>query len=149
MKFILQIFQRYFPFILTLLLWEFDMSFWNPSGILALITVFYYTFVKPIDYFIIFGTLICFLIDYRCDLLLFWTFLYLLFYVINGFQNHIDLTKTNNNALYVFMFFIGIGILILFFRNFNIQSFFYNIWIFSLLSILYFPITIIEKKIHK
>ena len=126
-------------------LWRLSVFFWNPAGILALIPIFYYTFVKPVKYFSIFGLIFCFLIDYRCNLPLFWTTLYCLFYAINGFQNYTDLTHLDNKALYIFMIFIGIGIFLLTLSNFTWKNFINNLWLFIWLSVLYIPITNLDK----
>ena len=136
------------PFLITLVLWRLSINFWNPAGILALIPVFYYTFVKPVDWFVIFGLLICFLIDYRCDLTLFWTFIFCAVYAFNGLQKYIDVQHTDNNALYFFMFFIGTGFLILTFIGFNWKNFINNVWLFAWLSVLYTPITALDKWVH-
>jgi hypothetical protein len=82
--------KKLLHFLITIFLWRLSIYFWNPAGILALIPIFYWSFVRPVDGFTIFGLIFCFLIDYRCGLVLFWTFLYCLFYAINGFQNYID-----------------------------------------------------------
>lgn len=142
---IVYILKYCFPFLITLFLWRLSVFFWNPAGILALIPIFYYTFVKPVKYFSIFGLIFCFLIDYRCNLPLFWTTLYCLFYAINGFQNYTDLTHLDNKALYIFMIFIGIGIFLLTLSNFTWKNFINNLWLFIWLSVLYIPITNLDK----
>ncbi|MBQ6110749.1 MAG: hypothetical protein IJL05_05230 [Alphaproteobacteria bacterium] len=142
-------FKKTLPFFMTIFLWRLSVSWWNPAGILALIPVFYYTFVRPVDWFVLFGGLICFLIDYRCGLPLFWTCLFILFYAVNGFQNYIDTTHMENNAWYLFMFFIGFGMLILMFSGLNILGFVNNLWLFMWLTVLYIPITAIDKWVKK
>ena len=137
------------PFLMTLFLWRLSVYFWNPAGILCLIPIFYYTFVRPIDWFAIFGLIFCFLIDYRCNLPLFWTSIFCLFYAINGFQNYIDMQHTDNNALYMFMLFIGIGIFLLIFYGFSWTNLINNLWLFIWLSILYIPITATDNWIKQ
>lgn len=138
---VIYILKHIMPFLMTLFLWRLSVYFWNPAGILALIPVFYYTFVRPINYFAIFSFFICFLIDYRCNLPLFWTSLFCLFYAISGFQNYIDLQHTNNNAVYAFMTFTGIGIFLLIISGFSWTNLINNLWLFLWMSILYIPIT--------
>ncbi len=142
-------FHKSFPFLITVFLWRLSIPWWNPAGILALIPVFYYTFVRPINWFVLFGLLFCFLIDYRCNLPLFWTSLFCLFYAVNGFQNYIDATHFENNSLYLFMLFIGLGLLILIFSGWTWISFINNIWLFVWLSVLYTPITASDKWVKK
>ena len=135
------------PFLITLFLWRLSIYFWNPAGILCLIPVFYYTFVRHVKNFAIFGLIFCFLIDYRGDLALFWTCLFCLFYAINGFQKYIDFQNTDNNAIYMFMAFIGIGFFLLSAYGFSWTNFVNNLWLFLWLSILYTPITALDNWI--
>ena len=139
--------KKSMPFLITLFLWRMSVSFWNPAGILALIPIFYYTFVKPIDWFVLFGLTFCFLIDYRCDLPLFWTTLFCLMYAINGFQNYTDITNVEKNALYIFMLFIGSGFFILTCVGGTWNIFINNLWLFIWMGILYIPITSIDNAL--
>ena len=141
--------KKFWPFIITLVLWRLATSFWNPAGILALTTVFFYTFVKPTEWFAIFAFFICFLIDYRCNLPLFWTIIFCLFYAVNGFQNYLDATHMPNNGLYLFMLFLGLGFLILIFYSLTWTGLFNNLWLFFWTSILYIPITALDKWAKK
>ena len=128
-------------FVFVAFICVFLESCWN----IALIPIFYYTFVRPINGFALFGLLFCFLIDYRCNLPLFWTCLYCLFYAINGFQNYLDMEHTDNNALYVFMSFTGVGFLMLIISGLTWTNLVNNVWLFVWLSILYTPITSIDN----
>lgn len=141
---LIQILKKIMPFIITLFLWRLSVYFWNPAGILALIPIFYYTFVRPIHGFAFFGLLFCFLIDYRCNLPLVWTCIYCLFYAINGFQNFLDIQNADNKALYVFQMFIGIGFILLMFTGLTWKNLINNIWLFVWISVLYTPITSID-----
>lgn len=138
-----------FPFLITLFLWYLSVSFWNPAGILALIPIFYYSFVKPTNYFSLYAFLFCFLIDYRCDLTLLWSFMFCLFYAINGFQKFIDLTRTDNNAINIFMVFFGLGIFVLTLSHFTWLNLIHNIWLMLWVWVLYTPITALDKWINK
>lgn len=140
-----EFFKKALPFLMTVFLWRLSVAWWNPAGILALIPVFYYTFVRPVNWFVLVGALFCFLIDYGCGLPLFWTFLFCLFYAANGFQNYIDAPHMDNNAIYLFMLFIGLGILILIVSGFSWMGLVNNLWLFVWLSVLYLPITAIDK----
>jgi hypothetical protein len=130
---------------MTLFLWRLSIYFWNPAGILALIPIFYYSFVRPINYFSLFGVIFCFLIDYRCGAPLLWTSIFCLFYAVIGFQNYVDMQHTNNNASYIFMLFIGIGILLLIFSGLTWVNLVNNVWLFIWLNVLYTPITSIDN----
>ena len=143
------IFKQLLPFLMTLFLWRLSVYFWNPAGILALIPIFYYTFVRPIKFFTLFGLVFCFLIDYRCNLPLFWTCMYCLFYALIGFQNFVDIQHMENNALYGFMVFSGISILLLIFSSLTWTNFINNLWLFLWLNVLYIPITSLDNWLKK
>ena len=149
MKKVVNFLKKSFPFLITLILWRLSVYFWNPGGILALIPIFYYTFVKPINWFVLYAFLFCFLIDYRCNLTLFWSFMFCLFYAINGFQKVLDLQQMDNNAIYAFMTFVGSWILILSFSGLTWFNLINNIWLFVWLGILYTPIVALDKWIDK
>ena len=136
------------PFFITLFLWRLSVSFWNPAGILALIPIFYYSFVKTTKWFIPFALILCFLIDYRCNLLLFWTGLFCVFYAINGFQSYIEIQNIEKNALYIFMVFIGIGFCVLTFLNLTWNNLINNLWLFAWMNVLYIPITSIDGLLN-
>ena len=140
----LNFFYKSWPFLITVILWRLSVSFWNPAGILALIPVFYYTFVKPVDWFVLFGLMFCFLIDYRCNLSLFWTVLFCLFYAVNSFQNYIEMKNVEKNALIIFMVFIGVGFAILTCFHFTWHNFVNNLWLFAWMNVLYIPVTSIN-----
>lgn len=141
--------RKIFPFFITLFLWYLSISFWNPAGILALIPIFYYTFVKHTDGFSLYAFIFCFLIDYRCDLTLLWSFLFCLFYAIDGFQKFFDLSHMDNNAVNIFMFFIGIGIFVLTLSNFTWLNLVHNIWLLFWFWVLYTPIIALDKRVNK
>ncbi|MBR5904228.1 MAG: hypothetical protein IKZ49_01685 [Alphaproteobacteria bacterium] len=141
--------KHIFPFIITLILWYLAIPFWNPAGILALIPIFYYSFVKPKNNYSLFALIFCFLIDYRCNLLLLWTFLFCLFYAINGFQKYFDVSRMDNDAIHIFLLFTGIGCFILTIGGFTFMNMVNNLWLFAWLGILYPPIVAMNKWIEK
>ncbi len=144
---IIQFLSAVFPFISVIILWRLSVVFWNPAGILAIIPIFYCSFVKPVPWFTPFAILFCFLIDYRFDSLFYWTFIYCLFYAVNGFQSFIDLSRLDKNALQIFMFFFGISTLVLSFMHFNFSNLLRAIWLSAWVSALYFPITSLIKRV--
>jgi len=146
---ILNFLKRIFPFLITIALWRLATPFWNPVGILALIPIFYYTFVKEMSGFGFIGLLICFLIDYKSTTPLFWTSLFCLFYAVNGFQNIINIQKIDNNAFYIFLTFIGIGLLLLTLIGMSWAIFFSNLLLFIWMAIIYIPLTTISNRIEQ
>jgi len=136
-----------FPFLTVLLLWRLSVPFWNPGGILAIIPIFYYSFINPVAGFSLFAVLSCFLIDYKFDSLLFWTSIYCLFYAVNGFQSFVDLTRQKNDGVLVFMGFFGASALILSLMGFSFQNLIHVVWLILWSGILYIPFTAIAKRI--
>lgn len=135
-----------FPFLLSIGLWRLSCSVWNQAGFLAIIPVFFFSFVRPVNWFAPFAAMICFIIDYKFGTICFWLAFYCLFYAINGFQSFIDISRIDKNGLIVFMVFIGTGLVLLLFRNFGFWNFLDAIWMFVWTSILYYPITQISKR---
>lgn len=133
------------PFLAVVILWRLSITFWNPAGVLALIPIFYYSFVRPTPYFLPFAILFCFLIDYKFETLAFWTAWYCLFYAINGFQTFFDLTKIDRGAFHVFVLFFGLGMIVLLFANFSFIVMIKNVWIILWSGLLYVPITQLMK----
>ena len=146
-KNIIDFLRAAFPFITVIILWRLSVPFWNPAGILAIIPIFYCSFVRPVPWFAPFAALFCFLIDYRFDTLAYWTAAYCLFYAINGFQSFIDLTRTDKNALNIFMVFFGVATLILTLAGFSVLNMMRAIWLFAWVSTLYIPITALIKRV--
>ena len=146
-KSIIDFLRATFPFITVIILWRLSVPFWNPAGILAIIPIFYCSFVRPVPWFAPFAALFCFLIDYRFDTLAYWMAAYCLFYAINGFQSFIDLTRTDKNALNIFMVFFGVATLILTLAGFSVLNMMRAIWLFAWVSTLYIPITALIKRV--
>ncbi len=130
-----------FPYLITIGLWRLSVPWWNPAGILAIIPIFYYTFVRPTRLFGVFSVLVCFLIDYKFDTVLYWTTMFCIFYAINGFQNFIDLTRTNNNAIDVFIIFLSISLGILFLNGASWTNLLNTICLGGWMAAIYGPAT--------
>jgi hypothetical protein len=136
-----------FPFLVTIFLWRLSGPVWNPAGMLAIVPIFYCTFVKNIPWFAPFGLLFCFLIDYKFETLAFWVAMYSVFYAANGFQMVIDVPRMDSNAVVAFMLFIGTGILILMALHLNWANIVDGVWLFAWCTTLYIPITEIIKRV--
>lgn len=136
------------PWLAVLVLWRLSNPLWNPAGILAIIPIFYCSFVKPVPWFVPYAILFCFLIDYKFETLAFWTALYCLFYAINGFQTFTDITKTDKNSIHIFAIFISIGMIVLLFMNFSFINIIRAIWIVLWVCALYIPISEIIKRVQ-
>ena len=136
------------PWLAVLVLWRLSNPLWNPAGILAIIPIFYCSFVKPVSWFVPYAILFCFLIDYKFETLAFWTALYCLFYAINGFQTFTDITKTDKNSIHIFAIFISIGMIVLLFMNFSFINLIRAIWIILWVCALYIPISEIIKRVQ-
>lgn len=136
------------PFLAVIILWRMQLNFWNPGGILAIIPIFFYSFVRPINWFTPFSILFCFVIDYGFDTKLFWTTVYFIAYAINGFQRFIDLQRADRNAIVPFMIFFGIPVFVLMVANISWTMLWRSVWIFLWTTMLYLPITSLIKKVY-
>lgn len=145
---VLNFLRAAFPFLAVLVLWRLSTPFWNPGGILAIIPIFFCSFVRPVPWFAPFSAIFCFLIDYNFDTMFFWTVMYCLFYAANGFQNFIDLTRLDRNAINIFMMFFGISVFILMLAHPNWTTIMRAIWLFAWTSALYYPITALVREVH-
>jgi len=138
------------PFAATLFLWRLAQGFINPAGLLALVPVFFCTFIRPVPWFAPFGVLMCFLVDYRADTPLFWTTVYCLCYAANGFQNFVDLTRTTRDGLYVFALFFAIPVIIISLPHIVcFTNFFRMVWTILWECAMYVPITMLIKKVRR
>lgn len=145
---IVKSFRIMFPFLTVLFLWRLNINFWNPGGILALIPIFYCTFIRPVSWFMPFGLLFCFLIDYNLDTLCWWTAIYCLCYAINGFQVIVNFRDQDYNAIKLFMFFLGIGLLISEIVHINWIVLLQTLWVFCWSVFLYLPITNLIRTVR-
>ena len=147
-KFLIDFLRDSFPFLLTVALWRLSVPFWNPAGILAIIPIFFCSFVRPIAWFPIFSVLMCMVIDYKFETVCFWLAMYCLFYATNSFQNIIDITRMDMNGLFAFTVFFGIGILIQVITNFTFLTLIFGVWIVLFACLLYIPITNLIQRIR-
>ncbi len=137
------------PFIAVIVLWRLSAPFWNPAGVLAIIPIFYSTFVRPTPWFAPFAMLFCFLLDYKFDTVLFWTIMFCAAYAVNGFQNLFDLTRADARGIRAFMIFFGVCVFMLCIRHISFSNVLRAIWMFTWVCALYIPITgIIERARH-
>lgn len=139
--------QPAIPFLLILVFWYLSNPWLNPGGVLAIIPIFYCSFIRKVPYISLYSIIFCFLIDYKFTTILFWTLLYCICYSINGIQNIIDLTKTELNGFVIFLCFFGLSSFLLTFYFFSFANLLYGAWIFLLVSALYLPITSVIKVI--
>ncbi len=146
-KNIIDFLRAAFPFLLTIGLWRLSVPFWNPAGVLAIIPIFFCSFVRPVNWFPLFSILMCLCIDYNFETVCFWIAMYCLFYAINGFQTFIDVTRMDNNAIFAFIVFFGTSVLIQVITNFTFINLLRGVWIFSWVGTLYIPLTKIIQRI--
>lgn len=115
---------------------------------LALIPIFFCTFIHPVKWFVPFGILMCFMLDYRADTLLYWTTVYCICYAANGFQNIFDLTRADNNGAGAFTAFFATCVLIISLPHLlHFINIFRVIWTILWTCALYMPISIMIKKV--
>ncbi|MBR5625194.1 MAG: hypothetical protein IKW67_00215 [Alphaproteobacteria bacterium] len=140
--------KKSFPFLLTIGLWRLSTPIWNPAGILAIIPIFYCSFIRPIPWFALFSVFMCFVIDYKFETICFWVAMYCLFYAINSFQNLIDIQRMDKNAIFAFLVFFGICIILQIFSNLSFINLINGIWIFMWVTLLYTPTVVLIKRIY-
>lgn len=147
-KAVIDFLKTAFPFLLTVALWRLSIDFWNPAGILAIIPIFFCSFVRPINWFGLFSVFMCFVIDYKFETVCFWVAIYCLIYAINSFQNIIDLTRMEANGILAFIFFITTTVFIQILSNFTLLNMLGGIWIILLTTVLYIPITTLIQRVQ-
>lgn len=145
---VIDFFRRATPFLAVIALWRFAYPVWNPAGVLALIPIFYYTFVRPINGFALFGALFCFLVDYNMNLAFFWTAMYCIVYAANGFQNYFDVTIAPMRGIGIFALWFGVACFILAVDGATWGGVLSSIWIFMWTTALYLPITRITRGVQ-
>ena len=144
-KTVVDILRKIFPVLFTVALWRLSVPWLNPAGILAIIPIYYCSFIKPVPYFVPFAILFCFLIDYKFNTLLTWTVCYCFYYAVINIQAFIDLTHTNKNGVYAFMLFFGSIIFFITLGNFMLSNILLGFAMFLITSIMYIPITILIR----
>ena len=136
------------PFLAVVFLWRLSAPVWNPAGMLALIPIFYCTFIRPVPWFVLFAAVFCFLIDYKSDMVLFWTSCYCLCYAVFGFQTVIDFSHTADRGWRMFMVFLGVPLLLCVCANFGFYNLLKTIWLWLLSVALYMPITALLERTY-
>ena len=48
------------PFLAVIILWRLQLHWWNPAGILAIIPIFFFSFVRVVDWMPLFSILFVF-----------------------------------------------------------------------------------------
>lgn len=144
---IIKYLQIAFPFLITIALWRLSNPWINPAGVLAMIPIFYCSFIKPVPYFTAFAILFCFLIDYNFDTVIFWTILYCAYYAIVNIQTIIDLTHTKKYGIYAFMIFFGIASLSMIFWYLSWTSLGLGILMFIVTCAAYIPVAFLTKVV--
>ena len=138
-----------FPFLITLVLWRLSVSWINPAGLLAIIPIFYCSFIDVRPFFIPFAILFCFLLDYSFGTVFIWTLCYCLYYAIMNIQTVIDLTHTKENGLFAFMVFLGIILFLISIQSISLLNFALGILTFIITCAFYITITKLIQVVKK
>lgn len=137
-----------FPFLLTIALWRLSFPWVNSAGVLAIIPIFYCSFIKPVPYFVPFALIMCFLLDYKFGTVFMWTMYYCLFYAVINLQTLVDLTHTKKFCIYSFMAFLGPVIIFMIIRNISLINFLYGVVMFALACIMYIPTIVTIRAVQ-
>ena len=144
-KIFVDILQKISPFLFTVALWRLSVPWLNPAGVLAIIPIYYCSFIKPVPYFTPFAILFCFLLDYKFDTLFVWTICYCVYYATMNIQNFLDLTHTKKNGIYAFMLFCGAIIFFITIGHISLLNLLSGMVMFLITTIMYIPITILVE----
>lgn len=147
MQNILRFLKIAMPFLAVLFLWRLQSPFWNPVGLLALIPIFYCTFIRPTPWFVPFAVVFCFLIDYRGDTVLYWTSVYCLCYAVYGFQSFIDLTRADDSGFQAFAAFWSATLLLLAITHLQWWVVLRTLWLLVWGLALYLPIVKLIERV--
>ncbi|MBD5391392.1 hypothetical protein HDR66_01140 [bacterium] len=146
---LLEFCRRALPFLLPLFLWRLAVAWINPAGMLAMIPIFYYTFVRRVPWFAPFGVLMCFLIDYSSMTVLYWTSLYCLCYAVVGFQSLVDVSSIGRDGAGAFAIFFAAGAFILGITHVTgVVSFIRLAWTIAWVCAMYVPIVMLLNGGH-
>ncbi len=148
-KKIIDFFRTATPFLVTLFLWRAAMPWLNPAGLLAMTAIFFCTFIKPVAWFAPFGVIMCFLIDYCGDTLLYWTSVYCACYAANGFQSFMDIGRAENDGGGAFAIFFAVSVLVISIPHMtNFANISRMAWTIIWECAMYFPIIMLIKKVR-
>ncbi|MCL1785847.1 MAG: hypothetical protein FWG39_01695 [Alphaproteobacteria bacterium] len=130
-------FDAIFPFAVTILLWRIANPFWNPNGIISMVPIFYYSFIRPRPEFMPMAVLGCLLLDYNFDTMLFWTAMFCAVYAANYLQTTTKPILHIRGGLFAFALFAGACLLILAIWAFTWRSLWTAIWMFAVATLCY------------
>ena len=136
MKRIYRFLDAIFPFAITLVLWRLSFPIINPCGVLAIVPIFYYSFISDRREFLPMAVLGCFLIDYGFGTMLLWTTAFCAAYAANHLQTAFRFAVTARHGLYSFAGFTALCLLILgawsFFETGGVNALAQAVWIWAL-----------------
>ncbi|MDR0967803.1 MAG: hypothetical protein LBL75_03190 [Rickettsiales bacterium] len=139
------------PFFATIFLWRLTSNFFNPGGILVMIPVFYYSVFLGRTEFIPMAILGCFLLDINFNTTLLWTILFCVFYGVINLQNIINPYMQKMRGIYLFMCFIGAGVIMIsiwdMFQTSSFIPLLWGAWVFIITAALYLPITYLFQRV--
>jgi len=130
-----------FPFAATILLWRMVVPVLNPAGILAIVPIMYYSFIRTRPEFLPMAILGCFLLDYNFGTMFFWTSLFCIAYAINYLQTATRPIIEIADGQLVFACFIGLSLFMLGIWVFSWVAIGTAIWMFIITNIFYFAWT--------
>lgn len=143
-------FRLIFPYLITILLWQLSGPTFNPFGILSLVPVFYYMYVRPMPYWLGFGLFMSFMLDYNAETLFLFSSAFLIINALNEMYGIIE----NERGLKIrgYNTFLAISMLMFLLASWITRDFMFTnliavLWLFAWLSISYFPLTYLFKKV--
>lgn len=140
--------RRVFPFALTLFLWRLGSGWFNPGGMLALIPIFYCTFIRPTPWFAPFAVLMCFMIDYKSDTLLYWTAVFGGCYAAYNMQTAVDFSQAAHRGVNVFAAMFASAVVIISLPHITgFANFLRMAWTIAWGCAMYVPLTLVMERV--
>ena len=137
-------FLKFFPFIVTIVLWYLSDPLFNPFGALSLAPIYYYMYVRHQDYWFGFGLFMSFMLDFNAGTLFLFGSSFIIINAVNQMYGIVE----NESGLKIrgFNSFLMISMLLFFiFSVIQFRDFFGNFlsasWLYLWLAISYFPIS--------
>jgi hypothetical protein len=143
-----------FPYLAAPALWHLSEPHLNPFGSAALIPIFYYMFSDRKEYWLSYGCLMCFLLDYNAGTFFLFTALFLSAHAVNEKWGVLNSEAGAQFNIRKFNMFLGAVMLsLLVFAVFN-SAHFWNflvgtIWLYLWLLILYMPFVAMFRWVKK
>jgi len=136
--------KRFFPFIITIILWYLSDPLFNPFGALSLVPIYYYSYVRRQAYWFGFGLFMSFMLDFNAGTL----FLFSSTFIVTNWVNEMYgvIEKETGIKIRGFSSFLMVAMILFFiFSVIQFGDIFGNFlgasWLYLWVVISYFPLS--------